>query len=97
MDYILISTMSTIKAQFDLTSETVKLCKSVSDEEKLSLYGLYKQINDGDCKKSEPSKLFNYTENLKWNAWNKNKGMTKEEAMKKYVNIATSVINKNNK
>ncbi len=63
----------------------------VGNKEKLMFYGLFKQATDGPCKQPAPSKtdLVNY---YKWKAWDTCKSMSKEEAMKKYVELAASVL-----
>lgn len=56
------------------------------DNQKLELYGLYKQATVGDCDKRQPS-LLNLRERYKWTAWNNMKGKSKEEAMRMYVDL----------
>lgn len=72
-----------------------------SNEDKLALYGLFKQATIGDNNTPQPGflaltvcpffkicwilmSLFEQ-EKAKWNAWNSRKGLSKEEAMKKYI------------
>ena len=55
-----------------------------TDDEKLMCYGLFKQATEGDVKGSQPWAI-QVTARAKWDAWNKHKGMEKDEAMKKYV------------
>ena len=58
--------------------------KKVSDELKLEMYALYKQATDGDCNTDKPGML-NFVEKSKWKAWNELVGMSKKDAMKKYI------------
>ncbi|CAB9507845.1 CoA-binding domain-containing protein 5 [Seminavis robusta] len=58
----------------------------MSNEQKLTMYGCYKQINVGDCTGSRPS-MFNPVAQKKFDAWNAIKGTSKDEAMMKYVAI----------
>ena len=58
--------------------------KTVSNEDKLAGYSLFKQATIGDCNIPSPG-IFALTEKAKWNAWNALKGMGKEEAMQKYI------------
>ncbi|CAG9759502.1 unnamed protein product [Ceutorhynchus assimilis] len=50
----------------------------------LEIYGLLKQATVGDNPKTKPS-AFNIVEKAKWKAWDKYKGLSKEEAMEKFV------------
>lgn len=87
--------MTDITKRFELSAKMVKLLKpGVTDNELLKLYGLYKQSLFGDCNTNEPSKLFNFKENAKWNAWNSLKGTSKSGAMTKYSDLAMALINK---
>lgn len=47
-------------------------------------YSLFKQISEGENKTKAPSKL-KIVEKYKWDAWKKLGKMSKEEAMKKYI------------
>eukprot|EP00270_Netrium_digitus_P007152 TRINITY_DN207_c0_g1_i1.p1 TRINITY_DN207_c0_g1~~TRINITY_DN207_c0_g1_i1.p1 ORF type:complete len:101 (-),score=28.47 TRINITY_DN207_c0_g1_i1:252-554(-) len=59
---------------------------NATTESKLKYYSLYKQATEGDVKGSQP--LFIQIEaRSKWDAWNKLKGMSKEEAMQKYIDL----------
>ena len=63
-----------------------------TDEQKLFMYGLYKQATKGDV---EPDyKCKDIVSKYKFDAWVKNKGMDKEEAMEKYVKIGSKFENK---
>lgn len=55
-----------------------------SNEDLLQLYAYYKQATIGDINIEQPS-IINYTNYLKWNAWNDLRGLTKKTAMKKYI------------
>lgn len=56
-------------------------------ELKLRLYGLYRQALDGDCAGPAPG-LFDPVGRLKHEAWAKNRGLSRDEAMRLYVEIA---------
>lgn len=51
---------------------------------KLIFYGLYKQATVGPCNEPKPS-TFNIRNRAKWEAWDRNRAMNKEEAMKAYL------------
>ena len=48
------------------------------------LYGLYKQVTEGDCETAQPWAV-QVQARAKWEAWNKNKKMDKFTAMRNYV------------
>merc|ERR1711907_44636 len=54
-----------------------------STEEKLAAYGLYKQAMEGDVQGSQPWAV-QLEARSKWDAWNKHKGMSQEEAKAAY-------------
>ena len=64
---------------------------SASTEEKLKFYSLFKQASEGDVKGSQPWAV-QLEARAKWDAWNALKGMSKEEAMKKYVELVAKGI-----
>ena len=58
----------------------------VSNKDKLSLYGFYKQATSGKCNISKPLGI-DMVQNAKWEQWNSLGEMTKEEAMENYIQI----------
>lgn len=60
--------------------------KRPSNDEKLRFYGLYKQATSGDCNVSQPWAI-QVVDRAKWDAWNANKGMSKDAAMLKYCDL----------
>ena len=70
-----------------VNSSTVK----VSDQVKLSFYSLYKQATVGKCNVPRPS-FFDFVGKLKWDAWNKLGDMSKEDAMRKYIETTDANI-----
>ena len=57
---------------------------SPSNELKLKMYALYRQASDGDVQGKRPGML-DLVGRAKFDAWSEVKGMTKETAMKQYV------------
>jgi diazepam-binding inhibitor (GABA receptor modulator, acyl-CoA-binding protein) len=51
------------------------------------LYGLYKQATAGDAQGDYPS-FFKFDERAKFSAWRTHRGMSREEAMRRYVELA---------
>jgi diazepam-binding inhibitor (GABA receptor modulating acyl-CoA-binding protein) len=82
------------KEEFELSATLVKgLKQKPTDDELLSLYGLYKQSTEGDNKTTQPS-MFYLKDNAKWKAWTANKGQQKEAAMKKYSELVMKLVDK---
>jgi len=79
--------MDKLKSDFELNVNYVNnLTEKPSDDILLSLYGFYKQATVGNVNKSRPS-LFSMKDRAKWDSWNANKEMSKEEAMQGYINL----------
>lgn len=51
---------------------------------KLELYGLFRQARDGDAPKRAPGG-FDFLGGVKHSAWLANKGMARDEAMRRYI------------
>ncbi|KAM4602070.1 acyl-CoA-binding protein-like [Polymixia lowei] len=67
--------------------EEVKILKQRPSRSELSLlYGLYKQATVGDINIGRPG-MFDIIGQGKWDAWNAQKGLSKEEAMTAYVSL----------
>ena len=63
-----------LEDDFQTAAEEAKaLPSSVSNEDKLELYSLYKQATVGDCDVPKPGFL-DFTGKAKWDAWDKKKG-----------------------
>ena len=83
-----------ITKEFLRAAEEVKLLSSSpSNEDKLKLYGLYKQANNGNCTGSRPG-YFYPVEQKKWDAWNKNKGLSEADAQVQYIALVESLKSK---
>lgn len=59
---------------------------NTSNDQKLKYYGLYKQATEGDVKGDQPWAV-QFEARAKWDAWAALKGMSKEEAMEKYIQL----------
>ncbi|KAI3636011.1 hypothetical protein MIR68_002460 [Amoeboaphelidium protococcarum] len=60
-----------------------------SNEEKLKFYSYYKQATEGDVQGAQPWAV-QLEARAKWDAWNELKGMSKQDAMQKYVDLVAS-------
>jgi acyl-CoA-binding protein len=74
-----------LAAQFEDAQKRAKqLTKTPSNDDLLALYALYKQATSGDVTGSRPGML-DLKGRAKFDAWSGKKGMTKDDAMTKYV------------
>ena len=64
--------------------KTKTFTKRPDNQELLDLYGLFKQATDGDSSGDRPGG-FDFKAIMKFDAWEKNKGKSKEQAMNEYV------------
>ena len=65
----------------------------VSNDDKLRLYGLFKQSTLGDCNAPEPS-WYQYEDKAKWQAWTNEKGTGRNLSRLKYIALADELIKK---
>jgi len=91
--------MAPLQEQFDLATKLVQSLPKEgplqpSNDTKLKFYGYFKQATVGKNTKEAPS-VVDVTNRAKWDAWNKLGDMSKEEAMKKYVEEFNKLINEN--
>ncbi|XP_065880019.1 acyl-CoA-binding protein [Euphorbia lathyris] len=74
-----------LKEDFDEHAEKVKtLPETTTNENKLILYGLFKQATVGPVNTARPG-MFNMRDRAKWDAWKAVEGKSKEEAMNDYI------------
>ena len=76
-----------LEEQFSQAQARVnKLSRRPSDLQLLELYGLYKQAAVGDATGKRPGP-FDLKGRAKWEAWKQRKGLSREEAMRRYVEL----------
>lgn len=81
----------TLLKNFEVAVNDVTILKkSPTDNEKLKLYGLYKQATIGNINISKPS-MFDLKGKSKYNAWEENKGMSDTTAMSEYVRYVSEL------
>ncbi|XP_059275509.1 acyl-CoA-binding protein [Lycium ferocissimum] len=74
-----------LKEEFEAHAEKAKtLPESTSNENKLILYGLFKQSTVGNVNTSRPG-MFNMRDRAKWDAWKAVEGKSTDEAMNDYI------------
>ncbi|SHN18323.1 acyl-CoA-binding protein [Chitinophaga sp. CF418] len=75
-----------LQQQFEAAAATSKTLSQKPDNETLlQLYSLYKQGTEGDVNMDPPSNLFDFVAKAKYEAWQKLKGKSKEDAQQEYV------------
>lgn len=57
----------------------------------LKFYGLFKQATEGPCNQKRPA-FWDIVGKAKWDAYNGNRHLTKEQAMKQYVEALQEII-----
>lgn len=67
--------------------------KRPENEELLNLYGLFKQATEGDNPGSRPTG-FDFKAIAKFDAWENQRGKTREQAMYEYVNLVADLKKK---
>ena len=83
--------MSTAQAAFDAALQRVKtLTRRPDNATLLQLYALYKQATEGDNTTPKPS-LNDVVARAKWDAWNKLKGVSRDDAMQRYAALVETL------
>jgi diazepam-binding inhibitor (GABA receptor modulator, acyl-CoA-binding protein) len=83
--------VSDLKKKFeDAAAAVKKLKEDPGNDVKLQLYALFKQGSEGDVAGKRPG-FTDMIGRAKYDAWAKTKGMSKDEAMKKYVDLVKSL------
>ena len=67
------------------------MTRKPSNEELLSLYGLFKQATEGDNADPRPGG-FDFKAIAKHDAWAERKGLSKDDAMQKYVTLVDQLF-----
>ena len=75
-----------LKDQFEASIEKAKGLPDQSNETLLELYSLYKQATVGDVEGDRPSG-FDFRNAAKYDAWEKRRGMSSDEAMQAYIDL----------
>ena len=77
-----------LQEQFEAAVANSKtLTEKPSNEILLKLYSLYKQATNGDNTEDAPSNPFDFVAKAKHDAWEKLKGVTKENAIQQYIDL----------
>jgi diazepam-binding inhibitor (GABA receptor modulating acyl-CoA-binding protein) len=80
-----------LQDQFEAAiAESKQLPEKPDNQTLLKIYALFKQGSGGDAGGERPG----FTEmvaRFKWDAWNELKGLSKEEAMRQYIDLIESL------
>ncbi|KAJ8144159.1 hypothetical protein OXX80_001164 [Metschnikowia pulcherrima] len=83
-----------VSSEFTAKAEAVNsLTKRPSDDELLSLYGLYKQATAGDNTTPKPG-MFDLKGKYKWQAWDELKGTSQTDAEAQYIELVDTLLAK---
>uniref|UniRef100_A0A3P8NY74 Acyl-CoA-binding protein n=1 Tax=Astatotilapia calliptera TaxID=8154 RepID=A0A3P8NY74_ASTCA len=83
-----------VLTKFDEAAAEVKQLKAKpTDEEMLQIYSLFKQATVGDVNTARPG-MFDFTGKAKWDAWEKQKGKSNENAMNEYISLVEELKQK---
>eukprot|EP00029_Vermamoeba_vermiformis_P010579 TRINITY_DN5591_c0_g1_i1.p1 TRINITY_DN5591_c0_g1~~TRINITY_DN5591_c0_g1_i1.p1 ORF type:complete len:241 (+),score=66.70 TRINITY_DN5591_c0_g1_i1:72-794(+) len=81
-----------VEDSFKKATEFVSIAKfKASNDDKLKLYGYFKQATVGPCNVPKPGFLY-FEEKAKWDKWNSLGTMNKDEAMEQYVKTLTALV-----
>ena len=79
--------MADLRIRFEeATRESQGLSQRPDEGTMLQLYALYKQATIGNVNTSRPSQ-FDFVGRAKWDAWEKLKGTSTQEAMQMYIDL----------
>ena len=85
--------MSNSQEFLSAAKDVKTLTESPKNEELLELYGYFKQASVGDCNTDRPG-MFDLKGKAKWDKWDGRKGMSKEDAEKKYIELVKDLKGK---
>lgn len=81
-----------LQEQFEqAAADSKKITSRPSNEQLLKLYALYKQATEGDVQGTRPS-MFDFKGQAKYDAWAREAGKSKDDAMQAYINLVASLV-----
>lgn len=86
--------MASVEDQFEEAQIKLKsLTERPSNQELLSIYGLFKQATEGDNTTKKPG-MFDMKGQFKWQAWKDLEGTSIQDACQKYVDLVDELLGK---
>ena len=84
--------MADLQQQFEQATRDIKTLDERPDNDTmLRLYALYKQGAEGDVKGDKPG-FFDFVGAAKYEAWEKLRGTSQDQAQKKYVDLVKKLV-----
>ena len=75
----------------EAVADSKNLSEKPSNDSLLQLYSYYKQATDGDISAEPPANPFDFVAKAKYEAWAGLKGLTRDAAMKGYVDLVNKL------
>lgn len=86
-----------LEKDFKRAQELVwKLPTNPTDDEKLKIYGLFKQATEGDINRPEPGMFSGFKARAKWESWKGYEGLSQIVAKREYINFINELLEKYN-
>lgn len=86
-----------LQKDFERAQKRVWELKSCSNNNKLKIYGLFKQATVGNINTPEPSGwLSSLKTKAKWEAWKGNEGLTRDVAKREYIKLIRKLFEEEN-
>jgi len=83
--------MTEINSNFEQAAVAVKSLPEKPDNDTLlQLYALYKQGSSGDVAGEKPG-FFDFVATAKYEAWEKFKGLSRDDAMQQYIDLVKTL------
>lgn len=83
--------MTDMNSRFETASKAVKsLSERPDNDMMLQLYALYKQGSAGDVSGKKPG-LFDFVGAAKYEAWERFKGLSQDDAKKQYIDLVKNL------
>jgi acyl-CoA-binding protein len=77
-----------LEKQFEKAEvDVLNLSRRPNNETLLRLYGYHKQAMKGDAPAEGPTNIFDVVAKAKYEAWSKQRGRSRDESMKDYVEL----------
>ena len=84
--------MADLQQQFEQAARDIKtLAERPDNDTLLRLYALYKQGSEGDVTGDKPG-FFDFVGAAKYEAWEKLRGTSSDQAKKKYVDLVKKLV-----
>ena len=83
-----------LEEDFERAQKRVWELKQCSNDEKLKIYGLFKQAMVGDINTSEPGMFSGLKTRAKWEAWKGNEGLSQMVAKREYIKLVRNLFEK---